>query len=142
LASSAKIYVATQSSHSVAATPHRPRRQAAILPHHRKPLAQHARETGRMAAALSEGVEQSDMRDSPQEGSMGWNKSGRIAAAATMAAVIVGASAIGWRASAQEAAPKAPDKDYNQRSLEIYEFRKAAQSGAERGQEIFYYKCW
>ena len=41
-------------------------------------------------------------------------------------------------ASAQEP----PAKDYNQRALEIYEFRKAAPSGAERGQEIFYYKCW
>jgi mono/diheme cytochrome c family protein len=30
----------------------------------------------------------------------------------------------------------------NQRALEIYEFRKAAASGPERGQEIFYYKCW
>jgi mono/diheme cytochrome c family protein len=37
---------------------------------------------------------------------------------------------------------KAPAKDYNQRALEIYEFKKAAQSGPERGQEIFYYKCW
>jgi mono/diheme cytochrome c family protein len=37
---------------------------------------------------------------------------------------------------------KALAKDYNQRALEIYEFKKAAQSGAERGQEIFYYKCW
>ena len=43
--------------------------------------------------------------------------------------------------SAQDEA-KGPAKDYNQRALEIYEFRKAAQSGAERGQEIFYYKCW
>jgi mono/diheme cytochrome c family protein len=33
-------------------------------------------------------------------------------------------------------------KDYLQRSLEIYEFRKAANSGADRGKEIFYYKCW
>jgi mono/diheme cytochrome c family protein len=33
-------------------------------------------------------------------------------------------------------------KDYYQRSLETYEFRKAAQSGPERGREIFYYKCW
>src|SRR5262249_49963131 len=37
---------------------------------------------------------------------------------------------------------KATAKDYNQRALEIYEFRKAAASGPERGQEIFYYKCW
>ena len=34
------------------------------------------------------------------------------------------------------------EKDYYQRSLEIFEFKKAAQSGAERGREIFYYKCW
>jgi mono/diheme cytochrome c family protein len=39
-----------------------------------------------------------------------------------------------------EAKPVA--KDYYQRSLENYEFRKAAQSGPERGREIFYYKCW
>ena len=39
-----------------------------------------------------------------------------------------------------EAKPVA--KDYYQRSLETYEFRKAAQSGPERGREIFYYKCW
>jgi mono/diheme cytochrome c family protein len=43
-------------------------------------------------------------------------------------------------ALAQE--PGAPAKDYNQRALEIYEFRKAAANGPERGQEIFYYKCW
>jgi mono/diheme cytochrome c family protein len=38
--------------------------------------------------------------------------------------------------------PREPAKDYLQRSQEIYEFKKAAQSGSERGQEIFYYKCW
>lgn len=43
-------------------------------------------------------------------------------------------------ASKKEA--KEPVKDYYQRSLEIYEFRKAAKSGAARGEEIFYYKCW
>ena len=41
-----------------------------------------------------------------------------------------------------QAEPQQPAKDYYQRSLEIYEFRKAAGSGTERGQEIFYYKCW
>jgi mono/diheme cytochrome c family protein len=54
--------------------------------------------------------------------------------------VLAAAAAIGANAFAQE--PKAPAKDYNQRALEIYEFRKAAASGPERGQEIFYYKCW
>ena len=33
-------------------------------------------------------------------------------------------------------------KDYLQRSLEIYEFRKAAKSGTLRGEEIYFYKCW
>jgi len=36
----------------------------------------------------------------------------------------------------------APPTDYNQRSLEIYEFKKVAAGGAERGKEIYYYKCW
>jgi mono/diheme cytochrome c family protein len=53
-------------------------------------------------------------------------------------------------ASAQDAAsPRAGGaaesgaaRDPYQRSLQVYEFRKAAQSGTERGQEIFYYKCW
>jgi mono/diheme cytochrome c family protein len=34
------------------------------------------------------------------------------------------------------------EKDYYQRSLQTYEFKKAAPSGPERGREIFYYKCW
>lgn len=39
-------------------------------------------------------------------------------------------------------APAAPAKDYDQRALEIFEFRKAAQSGPARGREIYFYKCW
>src|SRR5260370_40519320 len=39
-------------------------------------------------------------------------------------------------------AEEQPAKDDYQRSLQIYEFKKAAASGPERGQEIFYYKCW
>jgi cytochrome c5 len=58
--------------------------------------------------------------------------------AAAMPALV--GAAIGTNALAQETT--APAKDYNQRALEIYEFRKAAASGPERGQEIFYYKCW
>jgi len=56
----------------------------------------------------------------------------------------------GWAltspAAAQQATPqevpKRVAKDYYQRSLETYEFRKAARTGPERGREIFYYKCW
>src|SRR5215813_11217856 len=58
----------------------------------------------------------------------------RVLAAMALAA----ACAIAPRVFAQEPAAK----DYNQRSLEIYEFRKAAKSGPERGGEIYYYKCW
>jgi mono/diheme cytochrome c family protein len=44
-------------------------------------------------------------------------------------------------AAAPETAP--PEFiDDNQRSIAIYEFKKAAQSGPDRGREIFYYKCW
>ena len=35
-----------------------------------------------------------------------------------------------------------PSLRYLQRSLEIYEFKRAAASGVERGREIFYFKCW
>jgi mono/diheme cytochrome c family protein len=61
-------------------------------------------------------------------------------------AAVLTAGWIGQPASAQAPASPAtkvePAKDYNQRSLETYEFKKAAQSGPERGREIFYYKCW
>jgi mono/diheme cytochrome c family protein len=60
------------------------------------------------------------------------------AAGIIVVAMLTAASSI-TPALAQE---QAPAKDYNQRALEIYEFRKAAKSGPERGQEIFYYKCW
>ena len=40
------------------------------------------------------------------------------------------------------AEPAPPAKDYDQRALEIYEFRKAAESGPARGEEIYFYKCW
>src|SRR5947207_7309255 len=61
----------------------------------------------------------------------------RIAAALAMLFI---ASAIGANVLAQEGS--APAKDYDQRALEIYEFRKAAQSGPARGKEIYFYKCW
>src|ERR1700722_11036349 len=66
----------------------------------------------------------------------------------TAAALAITCATMG--ASAQQQArqapaqlqPAEPAKDYNQRALEIYEFKKAAQSGPARGQEIYYYKCW
>jgi cytochrome c5 len=49
--------------------------------------------------------------------------------------------------AAQNAEPQAKTdkpavRDEYQRSLKIYEFKKAANSGPERGMEIYYYKCW
>src|SRR5690349_24843606 len=66
-------------------------------------------------------------------------------AVAIVAALILAAGvSLFFEASAQELKRVFPEpaKDYNQRSLEIYELKKAAQSGPDRGQEIFYYKCW
>jgi cytochrome c5 len=62
-------------------------------------------------------------------------------------ALMIAACGLPWSAVAQQAAtqgvvPGPVAKDYYQRSLESYEFRKAAHSGPERGREIFYYKCW
>jgi mono/diheme cytochrome c family protein len=62
--------------------------------------------------------------------------------AARLAAGVILAGVLSAPALCQEAKPKPIEKDYYQRSLEIYEFKKAANSGAERGREIFYYKCW
>jgi len=61
--------------------------------------------------------------------------------AAVSVAVAFAASMIAGSAFAQNE-PQETQKDYYQRSLEIYEFKKAAVSGAARGEEIFYYKCW
>jgi mono/diheme cytochrome c family protein len=66
-------------------------------------------------------------------------KSGPITAA--IGAILVAGGLLGLRAFAQ-GEPKTPAKDYYQRALEIYEFRKAAAGGPERGREIYYYKCW
>ena len=64
-----------------------------------------------------------------------------------LGALLAAASSINRQASAQSMptppeGARAPEKDYYQRSLEIYEFRKAARGGPERGQEIYYFKCW
>jgi mono/diheme cytochrome c family protein len=70
---------------------------------------------------------------------------GRVAIGMTMlltAASPVDQLALAQAAPSPQQEPKAPAKDPYQRSLQVYEFRKAAQSGPDRGQEIFYYKCW
>ena len=81
-----------------------------------------------------------------------------LLAGVTIAAVLAAGIWIGRRSPVQEAAtapPQAQAKaaapadtsepataDPYQRSLAIYQFRKAADSGPDRGREIFYYKCW
>ena len=70
------------------------------------------------------------------------NMARRFAGAAMLAAFFIAPSAIAQEAAGTAPPPKPVAKDYYQRSLETYEFRKAAQSGPERGREIFYYKCW
>src|ERR1700733_2280919 len=65
------------------------------------------------------------------------------AIALVLTGAIVGASAQQQaRQAPTQLQPAEPAKDYHQRSLEIYEFKKAAQSGPARGEEIYYYKCW
>ena len=64
------------------------------------------------------------------------------AALATVSAVVGASAQQQARQQPAQAQPAEPAKDYDQRALEIYEFRKAAQSGPGRGQEIYYYKCW
>jgi mono/diheme cytochrome c family protein len=69
-----------------------------------------------------------------------------LAAAAIVAAALAAISPVPRWASAQDTQqatePKAPARDPYQKSLRVYEFKKAAESGTERGREIFYYKCW
>jgi mono/diheme cytochrome c family protein len=68
-----------------------------------------------------------------------------LAAAAVIAAALTATNPVAHWASAQETqqgTDKAPARDPYQKSLRVYEFRKAAESGAERGREVFYYKCW
>lgn len=83
---------------------------------------------------------------------MSWNKAFIVLAGVSVILMLSAGSLIAPQARAQEggASPegakkkeiKEPEKDYNQRALEIYEFKKAARSGSERGEEIYYYKCW
>ena len=54
----------------------------------------------------------------------------------------LGGALIIMPAAAQQATDKSPPMDELQRADQIYQFKKAAVSGAERGREIFYYKCW
>jgi virginiamycin B lyase len=65
-------------------------------------------------------------------------------------AVVVSTVVMAWplnvpafaQAAADKPAASGPPMDDLQKADRIYQFRKAAASGPERGREIFYYKCW
>ena len=44
--------------------------------------------------------------------------------------------------SSQSGTDKPAQKDPYQRSAEIYSYTVTAKSGAQRGEELYYYKCW
>ena len=44
--------------------------------------------------------------------------------------------------NADKPAEKPAQKDDYQRSTEIYTYKTTAKSGAQRGEELYYYKCW
>ena len=72
-----------------------------------------------------------------------WPRLFTIAAAIVLGALASSASAQQQvRQGPARAEPAPPAKDYNQRALEIYEFRRNVQSGPARGEEIYFYKCW
>jgi mono/diheme cytochrome c family protein len=65
-----------------------------------------------------------------------------LAAVLLVSTGVSGPAALAQEAVVQpEGATAAPPEPY-QRSSQIYRFRRAAAGGPERGQEIFYYKCW
>jgi mono/diheme cytochrome c family protein len=56
-------------------------------------------------------------------------------------AILAGTSGLANLVHAQTGAPAAATNDL-QRSLKIYNYNVAATSGAQRGEVIYYYKCW
>ena len=58
-----------------------------------------------------------------------------------MGAALWAGNLVGRSTIAQSPSSQAPRRSF-QRSEEIYNFALAATSGSQRGQEIYYYKCW
>src|SRR4051794_28057137 len=90
------------------------------------------------------GIMSAQAAHAPVKPSRGNALARRKVAAALFAAVLAAGSWADHLALGQQIAqePMGPAKDYDQRALEIYEFKKAARGGPDRGGEIFYYKCW
>lgn len=75
------------------------------------------------------------------------NASGAVVGIALGALVCLLLSPLGRTVRAQNASSegdseKAAPKDDYQRSTDIYLYRTTARSGAQRGEELYYYKCW
>jgi virginiamycin B lyase len=71
-----------------------------------------------------------------------WIFTAAAAALVSTSAIITASAQQQARPQLARAEPAEPAADYDQRALEIYQFKKAAQSGPARGQEIYFYKCW
>src|SRR5215471_7047839 len=57
-------------------------------------------------------------------------------------ATLAGPAGIGNFAQAQTGAPAAAATNELQRSFEVYNYNVAGTSGAQRGEAIYYFKCW
>jgi len=55
---------------------------------------------------------------------------------------LAGPAALAQEVAQQPGGAASSTPDPYQRSFQVYRFKRAAGSGPERGQEIFYYKCW
>jgi streptogramin lyase/mono/diheme cytochrome c family protein len=75
-------------------------------------------------------------------GTTNWILTAAAVALMTAGSAMVASAQQQARQQPTRAEPAEPAPDYDQRSLEIYQFKKAAQSGPARGEEIYFYKCW
>ena len=72
---------------------------------------------------------------------MSWRKEAGIFISLCVAIVLFGCSPLEDPQSAGQTGPWPPPGDF-QRSVEIYKMNTSAQSGWQRGEEIYLYKCW
>ena len=73
----------------------------------------------------------------------GWNRALCISMCAGLAIVVWGASPFGTPGAAQPTAtPSPPAYDESIRALQYYRYKRVAESGPERGRELYYFKCW
>ena len=72
-----------------------------------------------------------------------WNRALRISIAAGLMIAFWGASPIGTPSLAQSPTTSAPASyDESIRALQYYRYKRVAESGPERGRELYYFKCW